>query len=80
MDFQYNANSAAVKTARQPINMGKSFSVDEVDLYPMERMWDGDRRLPAFGYTIETVQMLMIPMVKTRYSQPQMFSVLVGID
>jgi hypothetical protein len=36
--------------------MGKSFSVDEVDLYPMERMWDGDRRLPAFGYTMETVQ------------------------
>jgi glutamate synthase (NADPH/NADH) len=41
--------------------MGKSFSVDEVDLYPMERMWDGDRRLPAFGYTIETVQVMILP-------------------
>ena len=59
--------------------MGKSFSVDEVDMYPMERMWDGDRRLPAFGYTIETVQMLMIPMVKTRYIQPPNFR-LVGVD
>ena len=53
--------------------------MDEVDMYPMERMWDGDRRLPAFGYTIETVQMLMIPMVKTRYNQPPDFS-FVGAD
>ena len=54
--MQYNANNTDVRTARQPIKMGKSCSVEEVDLYPIERMWDGDRRLPAFGYTIETIQ------------------------
>ena len=32
----------------------------------LERLWKGDRRLPMFGYTIETIQMLMIPMLKTR--------------
>jgi len=32
----------------------------------LERLWTGDRRMPMFGYTIETIQMLMIPMFKTR--------------
>ena len=32
----------------------------------LERLWKGDRRMPMFGYTIETIQMLMIPMLKTR--------------
>ena len=32
----------------------------------LERLWTGDRRMPMFGYTLETIQMLMIPMFKTR--------------
>jgi len=32
----------------------------------LERLWTGDRRMPMFGYTIETIQMLMVPMFKTR--------------
>ena len=30
------------------------------------QVWGGDRRLPLFGYTLETLQMLMVPMFKTR--------------
>ncbi|XP_018022904.1 glutamate synthase [NADH] isoform X2 [Hyalella azteca] len=29
------------------------------------RTYGGDRRLPAFGYTLETISMLLLPMVKT---------------
>ncbi|KAF2365727.1 Glutamate synthase NADH/NADPH small subunit 1, partial [Trinorchestia longiramus] len=29
------------------------------------RTYEGDRRLPAFGYTLETISMLLLPMVKT---------------
>lgn len=32
----------------------------------MERLWNGDRRMPVFGYTVETLQMLMVPMLKTK--------------
>ena len=32
----------------------------------LERLWTGDRRMPMFGYTLETINMLMVPMFKTR--------------
>ena len=32
----------------------------------MDKLWNGDRRMPVFGYTVETLQMLMIPMLKTK--------------
>ena len=32
----------------------------------VEKLWSGDRRMPVFGYTVETIQMLMIPMLKTK--------------
>jgi len=30
------------------------------------RMWGGDRRLSLFGYSIETISMLLLPMVETQ--------------
>ena len=32
----------------------------------VEKLWSGERRMPVFGYTVETIQMLMIPMLKTK--------------
>ncbi|QQP36726.1 Glutamate synthaselike, partial [Caligus rogercresseyi] len=32
----------------------------------LEKLWRGDRRLPIFGYTLETLEMLMLPMFKTK--------------
>ena len=44
----------------------KSFShfSEEADTGVM-RTFGGDRRLAAFGYTLETITMLLLPMVKT---------------
>jgi hypothetical protein len=33
----------------------------------VSRIWGGDRRLSLFSYTIETINMLLLPMIKTKY-------------
>lgn len=32
----------------------------------MTRIWGGDRRLSLFSYTIETINMLILPMIRTK--------------
>lgn len=32
----------------------------------MTRIWGGDRRLSLFSYTIETINMLLLPMIRTK--------------
>lgn len=31
------------------------------------RIWGGDRRLSLFSYTIETINLLLLPMIRNRY-------------
>lgn len=33
----------------------------------VERVWGGDRRLSLFSYSIETINMLLMPMFQTKY-------------
>jgi glutamate synthase (NADPH/NADH) len=59
------SNKAQIVTQRTPII--RSLTVAESDGQDvMEKLWSGDRRMPVFGYTVETLQMLMIPMLKNR--------------
>lgn len=44
-----------------------SASVSGVSDKMLAHMWGGDRRLSVFGYTIETVNMLLVPMIQTKY-------------
>jgi len=44
----------------------ETVSRDHSGMNIAERLWEGDRRMPLFGYTIETIQMLLVPMFKTR--------------
>lgn len=32
----------------------------------VSRIWGGDRRLSMFNYTIETINLLVLPMMKTK--------------
>jgi glutamate synthase (NADPH/NADH) len=32
----------------------------------LARVWGGDRRLSLFSYTIETINLLLLPMVQTK--------------
>uniref|UniRef100_A0A0K2SWT2 glutamate synthase (NADH) n=1 Tax=Lepeophtheirus salmonis TaxID=72036 RepID=A0A0K2SWT2_LEPSM len=54
---------------RRPINLhendfNNNFDYGEENI--LEKLWRGDRRLPIFGYNIETLEMLMLPMFKTK--------------
>jgi glutamate synthase (NADPH/NADH) len=35
------------------------------DVY-LTRVWAGDRRLSLFSYTIETINLLLLPMIQTK--------------
>lgn len=39
---------------------------EELTEQDMTRIWGGDRRLSLFGYTIETINMLLLPMIRTK--------------
>lgn len=41
-------------------------SVSGISEDMLAHMWGGDTRLGVFGYTIETVNMLLVPMIKTK--------------
>ncbi|TRY70669.1 hypothetical protein TCAL_09685 [Tigriopus californicus] len=57
------ANIAQFSTDRRPII--KPLEGSEEDSI-VARIWQGDRRMPMFGYNLETIQMLMIPMFQTK--------------
>lgn len=40
---------------------------DNIPEQEMTRIWGGDRRLLLFSYSIETINMLIIPMIRTKY-------------
>lgn len=39
---------------------------EELSEQDMTRIWGGDRRLSLFGYSIETINMLLLPMIRTK--------------
>lgn len=57
------ANTAEFSTNRRPIFKPLDDLEDESIV---ARIWQGDRRMPMFGYNLETIQMLMIPMFQTK--------------
>ena len=61
------ANTVKFNIQRQPIYDDLSDPVsDDEGGHIAERLWKGDKRMPVFGYTIETLQMLLVPMLKTK--------------
>lgn len=32
----------------------------------VNRIWGGDKRLALYGYTLETINMLLLPMIETK--------------
>lgn len=33
----------------------------------VNKVWSGDKRLSLYGYTLETINLLLLPMVETKY-------------
>lgn len=38
----------------------------EMKISAVNRVWGGDKRLALFGYTLETINMLLFPMIQTK--------------
>lgn len=38
----------------------------EMKISAVNRVWGGDKRLALFGYTLETINMLLLPMIQTK--------------
>ncbi len=64
-DLKREIDAAAINTRRRPITRQRTESEMASD-DALDKLWNGDRRMPVFGYTVETLQMLMIPMLKTK--------------
>lgn len=65
MEDVRNANTTPISLTRKPIYISQMNGISG-DATIIERVWHGDRRMPLFGYTLEILQMLMIPMFKTK--------------
>ena len=65
LDELRKGHKKAIDTRGRPIIRQRTELQEESDT-AMERLWNGDRRMPVFGYTVETLQMLMVPMLKTK--------------
>ena len=59
-------NTAKINTNRRPLNEGLTDHLSDGESSIIDRLWKGDKRMPIFGYTIETLEMLMVPMLKTK--------------
>lgn len=55
-------NSLSAETA---IAKKNAINVNEVSA--VNKVWSGDKRLSLYGYTLETINLLLLPMVQTKY-------------
>lgn len=38
------------------------------EISAVNKVWSGDKRLSLYGYTLETINLLLLPMVQTKYA------------
>lgn len=52
-------------SAETAIAKKNAINVNEVSA--VNKVWSGDKRLSLYGYTLETINLLLLPMVQTKY-------------
>lgn len=57
-----NDLSAETTVAKKNVLNG----VNEVSA--VNKVWSGDKRLSLYGYTLETINLLLLPMMQTKYA------------
>lgn len=48
-------------------SIGRKESNDTNPISAVNRVWGGDKRLSLYGYTLETINMLLLPMMQSKY-------------
>lgn len=66
-----NANTGDVIENRQSVEteIAKKNAINDVngEISAVNKVWSGDKRLSLYGYTLETINLLLLPMVDTKY-------------
>jgi len=47
--------------------IAKKNIINESEISAVNKVWSGDKRLSLYGYTLETINLLLLPMVQTKY-------------
>jgi glutamate synthase (NADH) len=48
--------------------IAKKNAINDVnEISAVNKVWSGDKRLSLYGYTLETINLLLLPMVQTKY-------------
>lgn len=61
--------ASKVDSSSEGFSVNGNITPEIISSLPKEeisRIWGGDRRLSLFNYTIETINMLILPMMKTK--------------
>lgn len=68
MEELRSADSEAIRAAAPPVsqNPWRNDIVDTNPISAVNRVWGGDKRLSLYGYTLETINMLLLPMMQSK--------------
>lgn len=64
-DRKQAATSYWFRSEYQPIERKESNDTNPISA--VNRVWGGDKRLSLYGYTLETINMLLLPMMQSKY-------------
>lgn len=64
-DFRRAHNTATENTNGNDIVPMNGFP-KEGTISAVHRIWGGDKRIALFGYTLETINLLLLPMIETK--------------
>lgn len=62
----YNSNAGDI--IENSLSVEKKNAINGVnEVSAVNKIWSGDKRLSLYGYTLETINLLLLPMVQTKY-------------
>lgn len=48
--------------------IAKKNAINDInEVSAVNKVWSGDKRLSLYGYTLETINLLLLPMIQTKY-------------
>jgi len=66
----YNSNAGDIIESNISVEttVAKKNAINDVnEVSAVNKVWSGDKRLSLYGYTLETINLLLLPMVQTKY-------------
>lgn len=63
-----NTDAENVIENNLPIEVAKKNAINDINIIStVNKIWGGDKRLSLYGYTLETINLLLLPMMQTKY-------------